>query len=163
MGYRHDRGEGVRSLRAEFTDGLQHFESADYAGALPLFRAAEAAAAVDDVFQNRYTSFHGLTRVLMGDDSGVKLCRKAAVGQDNDADVYHNLALAEHRLGYRESAYRALRRGLRIAPGHPGLLRLTHELGLRGRHKLLPVLSRDHPLNRWLGRMLRGRRKPWHD
>jgi len=157
------RTPGRTRLRAEFTDGLHCFENAQYAEALPLFRAADEAADIDDVFQNRYTSFHGLTRVLMGDETGVKLCRKAAVGQVNDAEVYHNLAQAEHHLGYRESVHMALRRGLRINPNHQGLLRLRRELGLRDRHALMPRPPRDTILNRWLLRWLRGNRRPRSD
>ena len=56
----------------------------------------------------------------MGDRNGVKLCRKAAVGELNDAEVFYNLVMAEHRLGFREGAYMALRRGLKIDGGHPG-------------------------------------------
>jgi len=164
MGHQqHDGSTGRRRLNAEFASGLQHFENADYSEALLLFRAAEAAAGVDDIFLNRYTSFHGLTRVLMGDESGVKLCRKAAAGQANDPEVYYNLALAEQRLGYRESAYMALRRGLRLSPEHSGLVCLKRELGLRDKHGLFTGLPRDHFLNRWLGRLLRGSRQPYGD
>jgi tetratricopeptide (TPR) repeat protein len=164
MGHQQQDGAtGRRRLSAEFTNGLQCLEDADYAAALQLFRAAEAAAEIDDIFLNRYTSFHGLTRVLMGDESGVRLCRKATAGQLNDAEVFYNLALAEQRLGYRESAYMALRRGLRIAPEHSGLVRLKQELGLRDKHRLLAGLPRNHFLNRWLGRLLRGSRQPYRD
>ena len=94
MGSQFDLGSsGSRSrLRDEFLDGLEFFKSDDCAAALALFRKADESAAIDDVYQNRYTSFHGLARLTMGDDSGVKLCRKAAVGETNDAEVYYNLA-----------------------------------------------------------------------
>ncbi|MEN8106800.1 MAG: hypothetical protein ABFS22_02205 [Pseudomonadota bacterium] len=149
-------------LREDFVDGLRHFRSDDWEGALPLFRKADENADMDDVYQNRYTSFHGLARVLMGDKNGVKLCRKAAVGEQNDVEVYYNLAMAEHRLDYRESAYTALRRGLRIDKGHPGLIRLEQEFTLREKCKLVPGVRRDGFINRTLGKMFRGSRKPWN-
>ena len=150
-------------LRDDFVSGLEHFNSDNYAAALSLFRAADEGAAISDVYQNRYTSFHGLTRVFMGDHRGVKLCRKAAVGETNDAEVYHNLALAENVLGVRESAYKALCRGLRVAPGHAGLLQLKKEIGLREKSVLVAGLKRDSWLNRLLGRLVRGSRQPYSD
>ena len=149
-------------LREDFVDGLRHFRNDDWENALPLFRGADEQAAIDDVYQNRYTSFHGLARVLMGDTNGVKLCRKAAVGEQKDVEVYYNLALAEHRLGCRESAWTALRRGLRIDHGHSGLKRLELEFTLRGKKKLVPGLNRDGIINRTIGRLFRGSRKSWN-
>ena len=150
-------------LREDFVDGLKHFRNDDWEQAARFFRDADEKAEFDDVYQNRYTSFHGLARVLMGDKNGVKLCRKAAVGEQNDVEVYYNLAMAEHRLGYRESAWTALRRGLRIDRGHPGLKRLENELTLRGKNKAVPGLSREGIINRTIGRLFRGSRKSWRN
>ena len=149
-------------LSEDFVDGLRHFRNDDWEPALQLFRAADENAGIDDVYQNRYTSFHGLARVLMGDKNGVKLCRKAAVGEQNDVEVCYNLALAEHRLGYRESAYTALRRGLRIDQSHPGLKQLEQEFTLRVKRKTVPGLHRDGIINRTIGKLFRGRRKSWN-
>jgi hypothetical protein len=150
-------------MRDDFLDGLKCFKGNDYEAALSFFRSADNDAEMDDIYQNRYTSFHGLARVFMGDRNGVKLCRKAAVGETGDAEVYYNLALAENRLDYRESAYMALRRGLRIDAGHPGLVRLKKEIGLREQTGLIPGLGRNNILNRLLGIFFRGSRKPYSD
>ena len=151
-------GKRVR-LRDEFVDGLRCFHSSDYEGAVLLFRAADEQADMNDIYQNRYTSFHGLTRVCMGDRSGVKLCRKAAVGEVSDAEVYYNLAMAEHRLGFRESTYTALRRGLNVDPGHTGLLRLKQQLVLREKHRFITALKRGNVINGLLGKFFRGSRR----
>ena len=148
-------------MRDDFVDGLKCFKSDDYEGALMFFRAADECAAMDDIYQGRYTSFHGLSRVCMGDRSGVKLCRKAAVGETQDAEVYYNLAMAENRLGFRESAYMALRRGLRVEPGHSGLLRLKQQFVLREKHGFIPGLKRSNLLNRLIGKLFRGTRRPY--
>ena len=154
------RSTGKRlCLREEFVDGLKCFRNSDYEGAVLLFRTADQQAEMNDAYQNRYTSFHGLSRVCMGDTSGVKLCRKAAVGEIHDAEIYYNLALAEHRLGFRESAYTALRRGLNVDPGHDGLLRLKQQLALREKHSLIPGLKRGNFLNRLMGKLFRGTRQ----
>jgi len=150
-------------MRDDFLDGLKCFKSNDYETALSFFRSADRSAEMDDIYQNRYTSFHGLARVFMGDRNGVKLCRKAAVGETHDAEVYYNLALAENKLDFRESAYMALRRGLKIDAGHPGLLRLKKEIVLRDQTGLIPWLGCNNILNRLLGIFFRGSRKPYSD
>jgi len=165
MGSQFELGPGASRalLRAEFVSGLTCFKNEDMDAALTLFRAADECAEIDDVYQNRYTSFHGLVRVFMGDHRGVKLCRKAAVGETSDAEVYYNLAMAENKLGVRESAYQALRRGLRIAPEHPGLLQLKNDIVLRKQRGLVAGLRRENWLNRMLGRLVRGSRQPYSD
>jgi hypothetical protein len=100
-------GSRIR-LRDDFVSGLKCFRNEDWEGALGFFRTADDQAEMDDIYQNRYTSCHGLARVHMGDRNGVKLCRKATVGERVDAEVYCNLAVAEHKLGFRESASRSL-------------------------------------------------------
>jgi hypothetical protein len=157
-----ESGSRVR-LRDDFVSGLRCFRNQDWEGALGFFRAAEDQAEMDDIYQNRYTSYHGLARVHMGDRNGVKLCRKAAVGERFDAEVYYNLAVAEHKLDFRESAYTALRRGLAIDANHAGLKRLKQEFRLREQRSLIPGLRRNNLLNRILGRLFRGKRKPWQD
>lgn len=158
-----DRTGHQARLQEDFTAGLRCIRNADYAGALAVFRALDEGSCFDDEFQNRYTSFHGLARVMTGDATGVKLCRKAAVGNAGDAAVLCNLARAEHRLDHRESAYLALRRGLRIDPAHHDLLSLKREIVLRGKRGFIPLLSREHALNRWIGRLVRGIRQPRAD
>jgi len=150
-------------MRDDFLDGLKCFKGNDYENALSYFRSADRGAEMDDIYQNRYTSFHGLARVFMGDRNGVKLCRKAAVGETHDAEVYYNLALAENKLDYRESACMALRRGLKIDAGHPGLIRLKKEIVLREQTGLITGLGRNNILNRLLGVFFRGSRKPYSD
>jgi hypothetical protein len=152
------KGSQVR-LDDDFVNGLKCFRNADWGGALALFRSADEHAEMDDIYQNRYTSFHGLVRVCMGDKNGVKLCRKAAVGEQSDVEVYYNLAMAEHKSGFRESAYMALRRGLKIDAGHPGLKHLQQEITLREQHGLLPGMRRENFLNRMFGMLFRGSRK----
>ncbi len=158
---RFDSGEsGSRAgLHDDFVKGLHCFDSMDYEAAVSFFRTADGSAALNDVYQNRYTSFHGLSRVFMGDKNGVKLCRKAAVGEVMDADVYHNLAMAEHRLGFRESATMALRRGLKIDPEHAGLQRLQQEFLQGERRSFNPGGKLDGVIKQLLARLMkRGRR-----
>jgi hypothetical protein len=147
-------------LRNDFLDGMRCYERRDLEGALKMFRAADELAEMDDIYHNRYTSFHGLVRVLMGDENGVKLCRQAAVAEQEDVEVYHNLAMAEYQLGFRGGAYMALRRGLAIDNTHPDLRRLRKVFNQRAFKPVIPWLSRDSLLNRALGKLLRRQRGP---
>jgi tetratricopeptide (TPR) repeat protein len=149
-----NEGSRVR-LNDDFVSGLRCFKNNDWEGAVDLFRSADESADIDDIYQNRYTSFHGLARVCMGDKSGVKLCRKAAVGEQSDVEVYYNLAMAENKLGFRESALMALRRGLKIDAGHPGLKRLKEEMNLREQRGQLPRTGRKSFISRVFGRLFR--------
>jgi len=164
MGGKYDpweSGSRVR-LHTEFVTGLRCYRNDDFAAAVPHFRSADEGAELDDIYQNRYTSFHGLARVMMGDKNGVKLCRKAAVGEQDDPEVYYNLAMAEDRLGFRECAYTALRRGLNVDSGHSGLLRLKNEFVLREKKSLIPGIKREGFLNRVIGKLFfRGTRRPY--
>lgn len=157
-----ESGSRVR-LRDDFVSGLKCFRSEDWEAALNFFRAADEQAEIDDVYQNRYTSYHGLVRVCMGDRNGVKLCRKAAVGERYDAEVYYNLAVAEHKLDFPESAWTALRRGLSIDASHTGLQRLKQEFSLREQRVFIPGLRRENILNQILGKFFRGSRRPWKE
>ena len=148
-------GSGKRTrMHDDFVKGLRCFNSQDFEGALMFFRTADDGAELDDAYQNRYTSFHGLSRVYMGDRNGVKLCRKAAVGETADPDVYYNLAMAEHRLDFYESALMALRRGLNIDPQHRGLLDLKRKLSLKGRASRAAGLKSDNGIKQLLKRLL---------
>ena len=156
MGDRYDTWvpEKRGRLRDDFVNGLRCFNSKDFDGALMFFRTADGGAELDDAYQNRYTSFHGLSRVFTGDRNGVKLCRKAEVGETRDVEVYYNLAMAEHRLSFRESALMALRRGLNIDPDHAGLQRLKQELSRSERRASIPGFKPDNVVSRLLGKFL---------
>ncbi len=153
-----EEGSRIR-LDEDFLDGLKCFRNSDWEQALGLFRSADESADIDDIYQNRYTSFHGLTRVYLGDRNGVKLCRKAAVGEQSDVEVYYNLALAEHKLGFHESAWTALRRGLKINAGHLGLKQLKEELSRHEKRGGMPGSGREGVAGRLFGKLFRGRRK----
>ena len=156
MGGRYNVQEpGKRfQLRADFVNGLRCFNCKDFEGALMFFRTADDGAELDDAYQSRYTSFHGLSRVFMGDSNGVKLCRKAAVGETGDVEVYYNLAMAEHRLSFHESALMALRRGLNIDPDHAGLRRFKQELSRRERRGAIPGFKSANVVSRLVGKLL---------
>lgn len=141
----------VESQMTVFQEGLRRWEQEDLEGALQYFRAADLEADDLDAYHNVYTSYHGVALVYKGDLSGLNLCRQAATGERLHAEVYCNLALAEYRLHHRRRAHTALAKGLKIDRRHLRLNRLRLEMGYR-RPPILGFLSRDHFLNRILGR-----------
>jgi len=83
---------------------------------------------------------------------GLTLCQRAVVLGIYDPQVYLNLARAHGHLGQRGKAVQVLRKGLALAPDHSGLLQEIEKQGPR-RRPVVPALSRDHIVNRYLGRV----------
>jgi tetratricopeptide (TPR) repeat protein len=93
-------------------------------------------------------------------EKALELCRSAAKEEFYNPELYHNLARVHMAFGFKAEAIRYLRRGLMIDPANASLAADLERLGRR-RVPVLQFLPRNHPLNRWLGRM-RGR-FPWLD
>ena len=83
---------------------------------------------------------------------GIKLCEHSLKIQYYEADNHWNLARCQALAGERQTAHQTIDHGLKLDPGHEGLLATKKELGVR-RKPVLGFLSRDNPVNVWLGRM----------
>lgn len=101
-----------------------------------------------------HVSLLGLLMVTQGRSrrEGLTLCQRAVVLGIYDPQVYFNLARAHAHLGQRSKAVHVLRKGLAFAPEHRGLLQAIEKWGPR-RRPVVAALSRDHVLNRYLGRV----------
>lgn len=139
-------------LNSAFLEGLERFRQEDFAKAVMCFRRADNTAGRNDVHIHKYTSYHGLAMICLGDRSGINLCRRAVQNERYDGEVYYNLALAEFSLRNRQRAVAALQRGLTIDATHPALLDLRQRLGVR-RNPAIAFLDRDHFLNKLIGKM----------
>jgi hypothetical protein len=82
---------------------------------------------------------------------GLRLCRHA-VKRDYQPENYLNLARTHMLVGDRKGAVRAVGAGLKVDPGYARLRELWRELGMRKR-PVLGFLSRDHVINRILGKI----------
>ena len=82
---------------------------------------------------------------------GISLCRHAIRLDRREPDNYLNLARVEMLRRNRRNAIKALRKGLKLKPGHPRLVAFETEIGSR-RPPVIPFLSRDSRLNIWLGK-----------
>ncbi len=102
----------------------------------------------------RYMSWYGLTLVVVEKNSnlGLLLCDQALRGAGTDPDLLLNQARVHLALNQRERSIRAIQRGLALWPMHHGLQRARDSLGWR-KSPVLPFLSRNSPLNRFLGRL----------
>ncbi len=148
-------GEGEASVAVE--EGVRSFRAADLAGAHRAFERAHRRAPGDA----RAMSWYGVTLVLVERNSnlGVLYCDQAVRLSGPEPDLALNQARVALALGQRDRAVRAIERGLDRTPGDPGLEAAQAALGWR-RRPVLSFLSREHPLNVWLGqlrsRLLRG-------
>jgi len=136
----------------EFREGLVYLAEGDQDNALDSFAIADQKTSREDVYKNKYQSFHGLMLVYAGQSKGIELCRSASASECFDGDVFYNLARAELELNHRRQAVLALRRGLSFDSTHPDLLRLRKRLGVR-RGLVIPFLGRDNILNKLLGKL----------
>lgn len=137
--------------RDECNMGIAFFRKRQWRTAAQHFSQAEHKCGRDDRQLPFYTSWHGLSLVYRGDVSGLNLCRHAAANENINATVFQNLTLAELKFRHRRRAFTAVNRGLSLDPKHRGLLKLRKSMGAR-RRPCLAFLSRNNPLNKWLGR-----------
>ena len=138
-----------------FESGLDALERVELKEALAYF---EAAVAIEKrsrkaPLQPRYLSYYGLCFALVGKQihSAVKLCAQACAMERYNPDLEWNLGRVYMAAGRRKEAYSAFIRGLRQERKHQGIWRELHRMGVR-RRPVLKFLSRDNPLNVFLGR-----------
>jgi Flp pilus assembly protein TadD len=138
---------GAGRLLAE---GLAAFLDRDLAGAHSRFELAHRTAPRDPLAM----SWYGVTLVLVERNItlGISLCDQALRGSPTDPELLLNSARVHLALNQRQRAARAITRGLQAWPQHGGLLAARALLGTR-RAPVIPVLSRDNPLNRLLGKL----------
>lgn len=140
------------AMCADFREGMQFFEDHQFDLALEAFARADIKTPRDDVYKNKYRSYHGMMLLKTGHLNGMDLCRQAASGECHDGDVYYNLAQAELKRGNRRSAIMALTQGLEVDATHPNLNRMRHKIGYR-RDCMLSFLDRDNFINKYLGKL----------
>lgn len=98
---------------------------------------------------------YGIASLEGKQSEGLALCQRALRAEPSEPENYLNLARTHLLAEQRRLAIEALDRGLEIDPDHQQLLRVRGGLGWRKRVPL-PVLPRDHFLNRLLARPRRG-------
>jgi predicted Zn-dependent protease len=119
-----------------------------------LDQAADGFRALVDGGSNEplHLSYSGLLELRCRDRArhGLELCRRALALAPDDGQVHLNLAKAYRHAGRIEQARGVLRRALRTWPNNSGLQREIERLDAR-RRPPIPVLDRDHMVNKYLG------------
>jgi len=104
--------------------------------------------------QMRYLSYYGvsLAQAKRQTRQAIEACERAANVDFFDPNLVLNLGKVYLIAGKRTKALTTFQRGLRMAPSHQAL---RAELSRAERRRPLPIgfLSRNHPLNRLLGRL----------
>lgn len=95
---------------------------------------------------------YGIARYEHRVKEGLALCQHSIKVQFYEPDNYVNLARVYLLARNRRKAVEALTRALKLNASHVGARNLAHEIGWR-RPPVLPFLSRNNFLNRFLGKM----------
>ena len=144
-------------MRSHVEDGVSLCRAGDWNKGLPVLAAAiENRGVAEQVPGIAYSYLgYGVARFQGKHRDGLRLCEHAIKLQYYEADNHWNLARVHLLATNRQAAVTALERALKLDPDHPGLLALQKEIGTR-RRPVIRFLHRDHPLNRWLGRLRHG-------
>lgn len=95
---------------------------------------------------------YGIARYERRIKEGLALCQHSIKVQFYEPDNYVNLARVYLLKRNRRKAVETLNQALRLNATHHGARALAKEIGWR-RRPVLPFLSRQNPLNRWLGKL----------
>jgi len=132
------------------TRGIRLIEVEHYADAVRNLRASYQQDPTDPVC----LSYLGLALALGERKYGEaeELCKAAIKREFYQSDFFHNLGKVYLASRQRGLAVKAFRKGLSIDPSNEAIRQTLADIGLRGR-PILAFLSRDHFLNRELGKL----------
>jgi hypothetical protein len=105
----------------------------------------------------KHLSFGGLAVATEEGDvkTGLAWCERALELAFYDPQMYINLARLHEQTGWKTQAAQVLRKGLRIEPGNKKLLAEINRVSPRT-PSAIRALPRNHPLNRYLGKLKSG-------
>ena len=132
----------------------------DYTGGRQSQAAAKFLRLVKDGSNDpRHLSFCGLLKATLNGkvEEGLTLCERALDLGFTDPWIHLNLARVHCAAGRVSRAVEVLRKGIRMLPGHQGLLREIQRLSPRNKPPL-GFLDREHVFNKYLGTVLLRRR-----
>jgi tetratricopeptide (TPR) repeat protein len=145
------------SAENSFRRGLVALSGGDPETASSHFQAAIVIERQQGVArtQMRYLSYYGLSRALAkgATPQAIEACEVAARRDEFNADLLCNLGRVYLLAGKTTKALAAFERGLALNPSHKALAVEIAKVERRNTPPL-SVVSRDHALNKWLGRLL---------
>jgi tetratricopeptide (TPR) repeat protein len=139
-----------------FRKGMTALKAGNTAEALAQFQTAVTEGKHRASLRSRmhYLSYYGLSMALAHrpSDYAIGACAKAAAVDPFDLALQHNLATVYVLAKQPTKALAVLEKALRL---HPNNKQLRAELARLDRRRRPPVprLHRNHPVNRWLGRL----------
>jgi tetratricopeptide (TPR) repeat protein len=148
-------------LQTQADDGLRLCRAGDWNKGLALLAAVlDQRTPMDQVPGVVYSYLgYGVARFQGKVREGIKLCEHSLKIEYYEAENHWNLARVQTLAGERQSAHQTIDHGLKLDPNHEGLLATQLELGVRKR-PILGFLSRDNPVNVWLGRLRHSIKEP---
>ena len=106
-------------------------------------------------------SYYGLCAALVKNrvEEGITLCRKALAKEALRPDVYLNLGKVYLKANEKAKALKIFQRGIELGGRSRDFMNELKNLGIR-KKRALSFLPRNHFVNRYAGRLLRGLRPP---
>jgi tetratricopeptide (TPR) repeat protein len=142
-------------LAAAVSDGIACYRRGDYTETIRILEHAAAELGSAEQLPPRALAAYAVA-IAVSDRrrtaDAVRFCQFAIRRNPVDADLHHALAQVYLRVHSKRKAVRAVAQGLRVDPGHAGLQRCLDGLGRRST-PCVPFLSRQHVINRVLGRI----------
>jgi len=152
----------ILTAENHFRRGLTALVDGDAAVAADYFQSAILTEVQRGVKrpQMRYLSYYGLSRAQAfgATPQAIQACETAARRDFFNPDLLLNLGRVYLLAGKTTKALSAFERGLGLAPTHRGLLAELTRIDRRAAPPL-GLVSRSHPLNKWLGRLRSSLRK----
>lgn len=136
--------------------GFEAYRDGDFKEAAELFRKALDLDRQRNQRQPdmRWLSYYGMSLAKAGLSTKVALqaCTRAVSLKRNDPVLYLNLGRVYAMSGQTVLAMKTFEQGLAVSPDNVKLRTALGRLDRRGA-PVISFLSRDHAINRWLGRM----------
>lgn len=142
---------------AHFQRGLTLMKEGNYQEASGYFREAIRRDRSQDLFEKeaKYLSYYGLCLAL-GEGKvaeGLNFCKKAIEEDVFQPYFYLHLGKVYLKKGSKRKAIKAFRQGLEFDKGNEQIKSELEQLGAR-KMPFFPFLSRNHPLNKYIGILL---------
>jgi tetratricopeptide (TPR) repeat protein len=139
-------------------EGVLHARVEDYDKAAKIFAAHLPRLAASNNEQNKIISasafsYYGLcvARLDKKYTEAIEFCQISLRVQPTNPEHYENLGKIYLLMRNRKKAVETFYEGLQHEPANPPITRVLRRIGQR-REPVIPFLSRDFPLNIWLGR-----------
>lgn len=147
----------MRPSEGQFQAGLLALQAGRYLEAAAKFESALLFERADGAKQPPmiYLSYYGYSMARAEDrpsPESIRACETAARREFMSPELQLNLGRVYAMAGKMSRALAAFEKGLRLNPKHRALREELRRFDRRGRPPV-GFLARDHPLNKWMGRM----------